>query len=188
MNSCENLLFPGSVRRHSQEGRTLFLHLPVQDWSCCLCEHCVAQSKIRAKLGRGSSSVACLPQALFYIFIVQGQKRLLAVLKTEFWLGSPTPHPPPPPVFLSLEGKEATPRSFFIVFSPLTGSGKDPGGEKLFALNIQQQVLVAGSQVPQPIPKLRTPAFTSTLQALAACQLALALPHIRCFKLQKPGK
>lgn len=101
MNSCENLLFPGSVRRHSQEGRTLFLHLPVQDWSCCLCEHCVAQSKIRAKLGRGSSSVACLPQALFYIFIVQGQKRLLAVLKTEFWLGSPTPHPPPPTPRLS---------------------------------------------------------------------------------------
>lgn len=182
MNSCENLLFPGSVRRHSQAGRTLFLHLPVQDWSCCLCDHCVAQSKIRAKLAGDQAQWPACPRLCFIYLLSGGRKGWLCSRLNSGW-----DPPPPTPVFLSLEGKEATPRSFFIVFSPLTGSGKDPGGEKLFALNMQQQVLVAGSQVPQPIPKLRTPAFTSTLQALAACQLALALPHIRCFRLQKPG-
>lgn len=99
MNSCENHLFPGSAATLGQEGH--FLHTPVQDWSCLLC---VAQSKIRAKLGRGPSAAACLPQALFYIFIVWGQKRLPAVLRQEFRLGFP-------PILLCLEGKEATPEA-----------------------------------------------------------------------------
>lgn len=69
MNSCENHLFPGSITTLGQEGR-FSPHLPVQDWSCHLGGLCVAQSKIRVKLGCGPSSAACLPQALFYIFIV----------------------------------------------------------------------------------------------------------------------
>lgn len=124
MNSCENHLFPGSVTTLGQEGH-FSPHLPVQDWSCHLGGLCVAQSKIRVKLGCGPSSAACLPQALFYIFIVWGQKRLLTVLKTGILAGIF------PPIFLSMEGKEATPEasSFPALYSQ--EGGRDPGGEAL---------------------------------------------------------
>lgn len=169
MNSCENHLFPGSAATLGQEGH--FLHIPVQGWSCLLC---VAQSKIRAKLGRGPSAAACLPQALFYIFIVWGQKRLPAVLRQEFRLGFPHPS--------LLGGQRGNPRSSYGLFSPLTGRRKDPGGEKPFVLNIPQQVPVTGSQVPQPIPKLRTPCIylhPASLSHLPVSLLALP-PHEVC--------
>lgn len=113
MNSWGSRLFPGSAATLWQEGHFLTpphpaLVLPPQ-WSLC----CPKQDK--SETGLGPSSAACLPQVLFYIFIVWGQKRLLAVLQMGilpgiffffFFIL----------IFLSLEDKEAAPEALEFSF------------------------------------------------------------------------
>lgn len=54
--------------------------------------------------------------------------------------------------------------------------------ERPFVLNIQRQVLVTGSQVPSQSLNSGLCALTSTLHALAALQVALALPANQVFQ------
>ena len=91
----------GKVRREKCKPHSETRGLGTGQGSCHLPGLCVAQSKIRAKLGWGPSSAACLPQVLFYIFIVWGQKRLLAVLEIRILPGNFFFSP----IFISLEAK-----------------------------------------------------------------------------------
>lgn len=167
------------IRCHSRAGRTLSPHpcpglvLPL------LC--CSKQDKSKAG-PRAKPSGLPAPGSVLYIYCLGAEKAAGCAQA-----GIPAGIPPHPSL---LGGQRGNPRSSYGLFSPLTGRRKDPGGEKPFVLNIPQQVPVTGSQVPQPIPKLRTPCIylhPASLSHLPVNLLALP-PHQVCQAAVGPAE
>lgn len=147
------------IRYHSRAGRTLFSTPPCPGlvmspwWPLC----CSKQDKSKTGLWAKLSSLPA-PGSVLYIYCLGAEKAAgCAQDRNSGWDFS---------THLSFHGRQrGDPRNFFVPCSPLTGRRKKGSRwrgplERPFVLNIQRQVLVTGSQVPQPTPKLRTPCIS----------------------------
>lgn len=123
-----------------------FSHLPALHWSFHLSGLCVAQSKIRAKLGWGQAQWPVCPGSCFIYLLSGDRKGYWPCSRWEFCL-----------VFfffyysdLSFLGRQrGCPSSFgILLFSTLTPRKKRPTQKEGVVLNMRQQVLVTGSQGP----------------------------------------